>query len=639
MRKTAIAILCTMAAAMFLPMHADTMTDMGLQTVVVTATRTPKALSDIPVITRVITAEDIEKTDATNIRDLLQQELPGLEFTYSMGHQVLNMGGYDGGNILFLVDGERMAGESMDNIDFSRLDMSNIERIEIVKGAGSTLYGSAAMGGVVNIITKSPSADWTARLHSRYEGAMREWRHGVSGDFTAGRVSSLTSFQMTRNGSLPLQGEESSITTAYGGKTYNVKERLTWSISDDWKLTARGSYFFRERNSSDYQHERYRDLAYGVRSDWTISDRQRLEASYSFDQYDKSNFDIIGRSDVRTYSNRQNTGKLLYSHDLPSLRTTLTAGADFMNDYLLSYQFADGAKSHVQNAVDAFLQWDYTPAERWNIVGGVRYDYFSAARRGMATWKLAGLYKAGAHHLRLSYASAFRAPSLKELYMNFFMGDIFMIYGNADLLPETNHNFSLSWTHSAALSAKMSYSLTAAGYLNFYRNYITYATVQTAGYTYLKYANVGNQKICAADLTLQLRHQGGLGVKLAYAFVKNIVPEGSTDLTTARPHSLTWRIDYDRRLAKNYRLAAALSGRFLSSVDAAEFTAASLTNARTLHYEAYSLWKLTLSQHFGKNFTLNLAADNIFNYKPRNYYPNSPCTTGTTLTAGVIIDI
>ena len=209
---TLLALLPVTALAETLPSDpADTVVwnkkDMNLSTVVVTATRTPKALADIPVVTRVITAADIEKVDATNIKDMLQQELPGLEFTYSMGQQVLNMGGYDGNIILFLVDGERMAGESIDNIDFSRLDMSNIERIEIVKGAASTLYGSAAMGGVINIITKSPSDTWSAKAHSRYEGQTREWRHGASGDVNIGKVNSLTSFQYTNNDSLSLRGE------------------------------------------------------------------------------------------------------------------------------------------------------------------------------------------------------------------------------------------------------------------------------------------------------------------------------------------------------------------------------------------------------------------------------------------------
>ena len=194
---------------------------LGLETVVVTATRTPKTLKDIPIVTRVITAEDIQKVDATNVKDILQQELPGLEFTYSMGQQVLNMGGYDGNNILFLIDGERMAGESMDNIDFSRIDLSCVERIEIVKGAASTLYGSSAMGGVINIITKEPSSNWTAKINTRYEGATKEWRHGANLDFNISKVNSLTTFQMTDADALQL-GEESSLPT-YGSKSYKCR--------------------------------------------------------------------------------------------------------------------------------------------------------------------------------------------------------------------------------------------------------------------------------------------------------------------------------------------------------------------------------------------------------------------------------
>ena len=127
-----------------------------LEEVVVTGTRTPKFLKDTPIQTRVITSRDIARTDATNVQDLLQQELPGVEFSYSMNQRThLNFAGFGGQGILFLVDGERLAGESMDDVDFSRLLMAGVERIEIVKGASSALYGSSAAGGVVNIITKN----------------------------------------------------------------------------------------------------------------------------------------------------------------------------------------------------------------------------------------------------------------------------------------------------------------------------------------------------------------------------------------------------------------------------------------------------------------------------------------------------
>ena len=84
----------------------------NLEQVVVTGTRTPKLLKDVPIVTKVISREDIVLQDAADIRDVLQTELPGVEFTYSMNQQVaLNMSGFGGSSVLFLVDGERLAGE------------------------------------------------------------------------------------------------------------------------------------------------------------------------------------------------------------------------------------------------------------------------------------------------------------------------------------------------------------------------------------------------------------------------------------------------------------------------------------------------------------------------------------------------
>lgn len=612
---------------------------LGLETVVVTGTRTPKTLKDIPVVTHVITAEDIKKVDATDIKGMLQQELPGVEFTYSMGQQVMNMGGYDGNNILFLIDGERMAGESMDNIDFSRLNLQGVECIEIVKGAASTLYGSAAMGGVVNIITKSPSDKWASNISSRYEGATKEWRHGANLDFNMGRVNSLTTFQMTNADALSLKGEESSISTAYAYKSYHGKERLIWKLSDALKLTGRAGYFFRERNVSAEKHERYRDLEGGLKANWDIAPRQNMEVAYSFDQYDKSDYAVLTKKDVRDYSNRQNIARALYNLKIPAWKSQLTAGADFMNDYLLSYQFADNQKSHVQNSYDAFAQWDYTPNEHWNLLAGLRYDYFSAAAKGMLTWKVAGMFKTGKHQIRASYASGFRAPSLKELYMDFFMGGIFMIYGNPDLKCETNHNLSLSWTNYGSISENLKYSVTATGYYNFFSNYITTATVQRDGAYGQMYTNIANQQIAGGDATAQLHHHNGLGAKVSYAFVKSIVDKGQPDLTAARPHSLTWRLDYDRQINKNYGFRASLSGRFLSAVDVTEYASTLLNDMTSVHYDGYSIWKLSLSQSIMSWLTLNCAVDNLFDYKPKSYYANSPTTIGTTFTIGASIDI
>ena len=168
-----------------------------LEQVVVTGTRTPKLLKDVPIVTRVITESDIRRTDATNIGDLLQTELPGIEFSYSMNQQTsLNMAGFGGNSVLFLVDGERLAGETLDNVDYSRLNMDNVQRIEIVKGAASSLYGSNAVGGVVNIISRESQEPWSVNVNGRY-GAHNEQRYGGSAGFNRGRFNSMTNVQYT----------------------------------------------------------------------------------------------------------------------------------------------------------------------------------------------------------------------------------------------------------------------------------------------------------------------------------------------------------------------------------------------------------------------------------------------------------
>lgn len=111
----------------------------------------------MPVVTRVITSEDISKADATNIQDLLTEELPGLEFGYAMSQETsLNMSGFGGSSVLFLVDGERLAGETMDNVDYKRLNLDNVGHVEIVKGASSA--STAPMLSVVSSISSRRNA-------------------------------------------------------------------------------------------------------------------------------------------------------------------------------------------------------------------------------------------------------------------------------------------------------------------------------------------------------------------------------------------------------------------------------------------------------------------------------------------------
>lgn len=606
-----------------------------LDQVVVTGTRTPKLLKDVPIVTRVITERDIKRTDATNIGDLLQTELPGIEFSYSMNQQTsLNMSGFGGNSVLFLVDGERLAGETLDNVDYSRLNMDNVQRIEIVKGAASSLYGSNAVGGVVNIISRESQEPWSVNLNGRY-GAHNEQRYGGSVGFDQGRFNSLTNVQYTSIDAIDLSKgtdntEVGDYSTIYGHSTLNVKERLVFTAADGLKFTARAGYFFRERSSSESLKDHYRSFTGGLKGNYSPTDKDDLEFSYSFDQYDKSDYLVPTDRDVRDYSNVQHTLRTLYNRTFAD-KHILTVGGDYMRDYLMSYQF-EGNGSHTQHTADAFAQFDWNPRKKFNLIAGLRFDWFSEAKLSHFSPKIGLMYKLKNCSLRGSYAGGFRAPTLKEMYMNFYMGNIFMIYGNPDLKPESSHNFSLS-----AEYMKGRHNVTVTGFYNIVDDRITTAWNQALGGQV--YTNMSRLQVAGVDANASGRYPSGISWRLSYAYTYEHIRKGEPMLSSTRPHTATARLAYDKDW-KNYGLSVALSGRWLSQVTTdvyTEITSYEQTERQT--YPGYTIWKLSLTQRIWRGVNVTLAVDNLFNYRPRYYYSNSPSTTGTACSVGLSLDM
>lgn len=599
-----------------------------LETVVVTATRTPKLLKDVPIITRVISAEEIERADVVHIGELLETELPGLEFSYSMNQQVsLNMQGFGGNSVLFLVDGERLAGETLDNIDYNRLNLDNVARVEIVKGAASSLYGSNAIGGVVNIITKEPSEPWSVNVNTRYS-TLGEKVGSLSAGFKAGKLSGLTNAQYVQNDSIPLKndGDYSKI---YGSWNYNIKQQLIYKPIDNLKFTGKAGYYFRQRDASEDVKDNYRDFSGSLKAEYDFGESDNITLSYTFDQYDKSDFLVANRRDVREYSNVQHNVRALWSHSFGE-KDNIVFGGDFMRDYLLSYQFEDGAKT--QYTGDLFGQLDWNPTERLNFVSGLRFDYFSDRGLFHASPKLGAMYKIGNCSVRASYAGGFRAPTLKEMYMSFNMANIFMIYGNPDLEPEESHNFSLSAEYMSRR-----YNLTVTGYYNLVDNRIT-----TAWSEALKgqlYTNMAPLQVAGVDLNFSAAYDFGLKYRISYTYTHERIEKGQPMTSSTRPHSATVKIEYGKDW-RTYGFDVALTGRLMSAVTSDVYTSLTdYTQTESQTYPGYTMWKLSIAQRIWHGIRLNAVIDNLFNYIPDYYYNNTPATIGTTLSLGLSLDL
>ena len=619
-----------------------------LQEVVVTGTRTPKFLKDTPIQTRVITSKDIARVDATNVQDLLQQEMPGIEFSYAMNQQThLNFSGFGGQGVLFLVDGERLAGETMDDVDFTRLSMDNVERIEIVKGAASALYGSNATGGVINIITKHATQPWTLNVNGRY-AKHNEQRYGASFGLNGKHWNNMLTTNFNRMDNYDVHSAPNPVTrvisTIYGDKTMNFKEQLTWSPSEKLSLTGRAGYFFRETTRTADLPERYRDFTGGLRLNWNISENDVLQANYAFDQYDKSDYQKQRKLDIRDYSNVQNTFRMLYNHSFEG-GDVLTIGADYLHDYLYNTNLEGDVKK--QDSWDVFAQYDWQITDKLEAVGAVRYDYFSDGKDSHVTPKLNLCYKPLRNlALRAGYGMGFRAPTLKEKYYNFDMSGIWIVEGNPDLKSEISHNFNLSAEYT-----KGHYNFTASAYYNKVKNKLStsapYFKSTTDKLPYLPYTNLDSYSVYGGELGVQARWNNGFSSRITYAYTKEQLAkdkDGNTinnQYIPAREHALNMRFDYDHQFTKNYGLSVGLNGRVLSGVENVEYKNYYDVNEGTVtvSYPAYTLWKLSLVQRFGKAVKVNMALDNLFNYRPEHYYLNCPLTDGINFQIGLSIDI
>lgn len=642
---TALAITIVSPSA---PNDSSVFKEEELNQVVVTGTRTPRLLKETPVLTRVITSKDIAVADATNIRDLLQQEVPGVEFSYAMNQLVhLNFSGFGGQGMLFLVDGERLAGETMDDVDFSRLTMDNIDHIEIVKGAVSALYGSNANGGVVNLITKQAMKPVTLNVNSRW-ARHGEQRYGLSLGLHGSTLSNLLTVNYNDIDNYDVHNGDHPVTrvvaTIYGDRVWNVNDRLTWQPWKNLRLTGRAGYFFRETTRTADAPERYRDASAGLRANWTISDHDALELNYAFDQYDKSDYQSLTHLDIRDYSNVQNSARALFNHDFGQGRM-LTLGGDYLHDYLMNTHLNDSTRQ--QNAFDVFGQYDWVLSPRWEVAGALRYDYFSDQDLSHVTPKLNIRYTPLSNlNIRLGYGMGFRAPSLKEKYYMFDMAGIWMVEGNPDLKAETSHNINLSaeYTHGH-------YNFTLNGYYNKVENKIATGIpyYKHAGdkLPYLPYLNIKNYNVTGIDATAQARWSGGWSARLSYSFTHEQFPhdKAGNDLNNqyipARKHSIVARGSWQHAFSRDYDILISLNGRFLSGVDNKEYADYyDISKGMVdIHYPAYTLWKLSLVQNIARAFHLTVAVDNLLNYKPEYYYLNCPLTDGANLMVGLSIDI
>ncbi len=595
-------------------------TSVDLNAVVVTGTRTEKSLSNTPVLTQSVGIRELVSRDATDITQALEMVVPGMEFASTAAGKSLTLQGIDPQYTVFLVDGERIAGDTYGDIDYSRINMADVERIEVVKGAGSTLYGSNALGGVVNIITRTPSEVARHSASARFSGYNTQ-NYQLSSGMKWGRISSQTSVVMDKTEGYDL----------LKGNTYRTQERedavvvnqkLRYTFSPEFLVEGKLSYMDKNHdNTAEQLYDRNnRNLAWGARATWFPGFKNDLTLSWHSDHYELFN-KITPDSLVNDYDNRYNNARLLGNFRLAEWNL-LTVGTEYIQETLTAARNNIAEKNNSDYIL--FAQEDLQATDNLNFTGG-----FRAHHNSLYGWhftpQVSAMYHIWHFTFRGNYGLGYKTPTLKEKYMSYKLpvpGPPMYLLGNEDLKPEDSRFASLSMEYT-----RKGVSFSVSAFHNDISGMITEDldeyNVKPGGIIEYTYRNYDHVTVRGIDVLLKTKVFRDLLFTGALSFSKKYDEIDNKAFDNVRNFTGKFNADY-RLTAGDYWLNVNLQSNLYGKKKL------NLMDDRThqttvVDLERFSLWKLTTTHTFISHYYLKAGIDNIFDYTD----PSGGYNTGT----------
>ncbi len=440
----------------------------NLNPVVVTGSGHHQRLKSTATPVRVLSSQEIREQGITTFDGALTRMMPQTSMAPSSMGTFLRMNGLGNKYILILINGQKLSGDISNNVDLNRINMSRVKRIEVLDGAASSLYGSDAIAGVINIITDQPTRDFvnmTSDTRVSGHGVLTE---SVSLDIYKNGFGSYTSFSHDRadsyrNNDLEYQKNsdtetQSSIAPLFTGyRSTIIGQKFTYAPNQHLALNAGMDYSYKITDrpetrtditgGTDYEM-RYKGFRWNVGGIYKFTAKNSLQADFVVDRfrYGKE-YDVETKTNavgdyVQSKKQRMMEGQLKAILGLTKNSTTIF-GANWRQENLSAT--SGNIDQHVYSLA-AYAQHEMRFLKDFTATLGVRLTHHETFNQHL-TPKATLMYALGNFRFRATYSAGFRAPGLDELYYHYFSvnrGRAQISFGNKDLKPEKSNYFSLN---------------------------------------------------------------------------------------------------------------------------------------------------------------------------------------------------
>ena len=457
----------------------------NLNPVVVTGSGHHQRLKSTATPVHVLSAQEIHEQGITTFDGALTRMMPQASMAPNSMGTFLRLNGLGNKYILILVNGQKLSGDISNNVDLNRINMARVKRIEVLDGAASSLYGSDAIAGVINIITDQPTQNLVSITSDTKVSGHGILTEAVNLDIYKNGFGSYTSFTHDQADSYRtndleyIKGSDTetqkTIAPLFTGYRSNIiGQKFTYSPTQHLALNAGIDYSYKITDrpktrqditgGTDYEM-RYKGLRWNVGGIYKFTNRHSLQADFTVDNYRYGKeYDVETKTYqigdyVQSKKQRMMEGELKAILGLTANSTTIF-GADWRQDYLNAT--SGNIDRHVSTFA-AYAQHEMKFLKDLTATLGLRYTHHETFNNQL-TPKVTLMYAPGNFRLRATYSAGFRAPGLDELYYHYYSvnrGKPQISFGNQELNPEKSHYFSLNAEYRSQMVA-----VSLTGYLN-----------------------------------------------------------------------------------------------------------------------------------------------------------------------------